>query len=84
MANKYHCPEAYRNMNAILTNEAYARGDGVMLFSNDQDTKNLALYYLFKAKELGSTLAKHDIELEFGKDKPIPNSSFFLKQLMKP
>ncbi|MEO3404622.1 hypothetical protein AAFN85_12015 [Mucilaginibacter sp. CAU 1740] len=80
MANKYHCPEAYRNMNAILTHEASA-GDIVML-SNDADTKNLANYYLFKAMELGSEQARNDIELEFGKGKHLPNSSFFLKKIM--
>jgi hypothetical protein len=84
MANKYHCPEAYRTLNSILTHEAYASGDRVMLFSNDRNTKNLAFYYLFKAKELGSSQAKNDIELEFGKGKSVPNSSFFLKKLMNP
>jgi uncharacterized lipoprotein NlpE involved in copper resistance len=80
MANKYHCPEAYRNLSSILTHEA-STGDMVIL-SDDKDTKNLALYYLFKAKELGSAQAKNGIELEFGKGKRVPNSSFFLKQLM--
>lgn len=80
MANKYHCPEAYRNMNAILTHEASA-GDIVML-STDADTKNLANYYLFKAMELGSEQARNDIELEFGKGKHLPSSSFFLKKIM--
>lgn len=82
MANKYHCPEAYLNLYTILTHEA-STGDMVIL-SEDKDTKNLAYYYLFKAKELGSTQAQHLIDLEFGKDKPVPNSSFFLKQLIKP
>ncbi len=83
MANKYHCPEAYDNMYTILTHEAYASGDGIDMLSNDEDTKNLALYYLFKAKELGSEGAKNSIELEFGKGKSVPNSSYFLKKLMK-
>ena len=82
MANKYHCPEAYYNMSAILTNETSA-GD-IILLSNDKDTKNLAHYYLFKAKELGSSSAQFSIDVEFGKGKPMPKSSFFLKQLMKP
>ena len=80
MANKYHCPEAYFNMYAVLTTQT-STGDMVLL-SNDKDTKNLALYYLFKASELGFKHAKRIIELEFGKGKPVPNSSFFLKQLM--
>ena len=82
MANKYHCPEAYFNMYAVLTTQT-SPGDMVLL-SNDKDTKNLALYYLFKAGELGFKNAKSLIELRFGKGKSVPNSSFFLKQLMKP
>ena len=65
-----------------MTHEASPGGDPVVL-SNDKDTKNLALYYLFKAKELGSELAKHDIELEFGKSASALNSSYFLKKLMR-
>ena len=82
MANKYHCPEAYFYMSAILTHETSA-GD-IILLSNDKNTKNLAHYYLFKAKELGSTNAQFSIDVEFGKGKSVPNSSFFLKQLMSP
>jgi hypothetical protein len=82
MANKWHCPEAYRNMNAILTNEASPGGDPVVL-SNDSNTKNLALYYLFKARELGSEQAKQDIQVDFGKDTSALNSAYFLKKLMR-
>jgi|SRR6185503_12531872 len=82
MANKYHCPEAYYNMHMVLTTQT-STGDMVLL-SKDKDTKNLALYYLFKAKELGFKQAKRDIELEFGKGKSRTTSSFFLKQLMSP
>jgi len=80
MANKYHCPEAYYNMYIVLTHEA-STGDMVLL-SNDKDTKNLALYYLFRARELGFTDAKEIIELKYGRGKSSQNSSFFLKQLM--
>ncbi|HWZ13812.1 MAG TPA: hypothetical protein VNW95_01140 [Mucilaginibacter sp.] len=82
MANKYHCPEAYYNLHMVLTTQT-STGDMVLL-SKDKDTKSLALYYLFKASELGSIKAKDDIELEFGKGKSLANSSFFLKQLMHP
>ena len=82
MANKYHCADAYLYLYTILTHEA-SPGDMVIL-SNDKDTKNLALYYLLKAKELGSDDAKHTIESTFGKGKPVPRSSFFLKKLMTP
>ncbi len=81
MANKYNCPEAYLNMYRILTHDA-STGD-MILRSNDKNTKNLAHYYLFKAKELGSSDAQFSIDVEFGKGKPLSNSSFFLKQLMK-
>ena len=82
MANKYHCAYAYFVMHTILTHEASP--DGMTILSNDKDTKNLALYYLLKAKELGSDEAQFSIEEEFGKGKPVPNSSFFLKQLTNP
>ncbi len=82
MANKYHCADAYLTMFTILTHEAFT--DGMEILSDDKDTKNLAFYYLFKARELGSTEAQISIDEEFGKGKPVPNSSFFLKQLMKP
>lgn len=80
MANKYHCPEAYLNMSMVLSTQAFT-GDMVLL-SNDKDTKNLSLYYLFRARELGSTHAKDIIRLKFSKDTVSKNSSFFLKQLM--
>lgn len=82
MANKYHCPEAYYNMYIVLTHQASTAD--MELLSNDKDTKNLALYYLFRASELGFTDAKEIIELKFGKGKSLANSSFFLKQLMNP
>jgi len=43
-----------------------------------------ALYYLFRAGELVFAQAKDLIELKFGKGQSLPNSSFFLKQLMTP
>lgn len=82
MANKYHCADAYLTMYTILTHQAFT--DDMSILSNDKDTKNLAFYYLFKAKELGSTEAKELIDLESNKDKSSKNSSFFLKQLMSP
>lgn len=80
MANKYHSADAYLYLYTVLTHEA-STGD-IVILSHDKDTKNLAYYYLFRAKELGSIDARHVIELEFGKGKPVPGSSFFLKQLM--
>lgn len=82
MANKYHCPDAYLTMYTILTHEA-STGDMVIL-SNDKDTKNLALYYLFKARELGSADAQSVINSSLSKKESLKNSSFFLLQLMKP
>jgi hypothetical protein len=80
MANKYHCPEAYYIMYIVLTHQA-STGDMVLL-SNDKDTKNLALYYLFRARELDNTQAQRHIELNYSKSISSKNSSFFLKQLM--
>jgi len=83
MANKYHCPEAYFNMSTILTHEVSTPSTGaIVINSHDRNTQNLAFYYLFKAKELGSELAKQDVDEEFGHGKNVPNSSFFLKKLM--
>jgi len=81
MANKYHCADAYLTMYTILTHEASPSG-GMTVISNDKDTKNLALYYLFKAKELGSSEAKALIESELNKAESSKKSSFFLKQLI--
>jgi len=82
MANKYHCPEAYYDMYVILTH--HVSTTEMDLISNDKDTKNLAFYYLFRASELGFTDAKETIKWTFGKGKSQANSSFYLKQLMKP
>lgn len=78
MANKYHYPEAYLYMNDVLTHEA-STGD-LVIISDDQATQNLALYYLFKARELGSKDAKESIERNLGKEKSLLNSSYFLKK----
>ncbi len=80
MANKYHCPDAYLTLFTILTHEADP-GE-IVILSDDQDTKNMALYYLFKAKELGSKEAEHLIELEYDKNKTMRGSSYFLKKLI--
>jgi hypothetical protein len=82
MANKYHCAYAYITMYDILTHQALPSTGDMPILSDDKDTKNLARYYLFKARELGDSRAKHIIELEFSKDTSSQNSSFFLKQLM--
>jgi len=81
MANKWHCPEAYYILSTIL--ESPVPTKYMELLSNDKDTKNLALYYLFKAKELGFKNAQFEIEEMYGKGKPVPNSAFFLKRLMQ-
>ena len=80
MANKYHCPEAYYTLWIILEHSVSTRE--MELLNDDKDTKNMALYYLFRAKELGFSHAEVEIEQKFGKGKPVHNSSFFLKQLM--
>ena len=78
VANKYHYPEAYLYMNDVLTHEA-STGD-LVIISDDEATQNLALYYLFKARELGSKDAKESIERHFTKEKALLTAAYFLKK----
>jgi hypothetical protein len=82
MANKYQCPEAYLNMYLILTHTVST--SDLTLFSNDNNTKNLALYYLLKAKELGLTSAEFGINEEFGKGKTGTKFIIFSKEVNEP
>ena len=51
MANKHKCPEAFYHLFLIMTDQASI--NEVELYSNDERTKNMALYYLLKSRELG-------------------------------
>jgi len=81
MANKYKCPQAYYHLFIIMDDQVTI--DGLSLYSNDETTKNMALYYLLKSKELGYTQAQFEIDEVFGKNKPIPTSSYYLKEVLK-
>lgn len=48
-------------------------------YAIDSVTKNLALFYLLKSYELGYTLAKKKVEIEFENQK-IPSSTYYLNE----
>lgn len=80
MANKYQCPEAYYHLFVVMNDKVSI--DGLVLYSNDEMTKNMSFYYLLKASELGYAQAQYKIDEVFGKGKSVPNSSYFIKQLV--
>jgi TPR repeat protein len=81
MANKYHNGEAYYHLYLILTNTNNI--DGVQLGSDDNDTKNLSLYYLMKAYELGNSEAIEKANTIFTQKKTIKRPEYYLDQLDK-
>nr|WP_162989041.1 hypothetical protein [Pedobacter schmidteae] len=80
MANKYKCPQAYYHLFIIMNDKVSI--DGLKLYSNDEATRNMSLYYLLRAKELGYTQAQFEIDDIFGKGKSVPKSSYFIQQLL--
>ncbi|MNT70484.1 hypothetical protein D3C72_2088800 [compost metagenome] len=78
MANKYKCPQAYYHLFIIMNDKVSI--DGLTLYSNDETTKNMSLYYLLRAKELGYTQAQYEIDEVFGENKHVPPSSYYLKK----
>jgi hypothetical protein len=81
MANKYKCPEAYYHLFIVMDHRGTI--NGLNLYSNDETTKNMSLYYLLRSKELGYTRAQFEIDEVFGKGKPTPVSSYYLKKIAK-
>lgn len=77
MANKYNYIDAY--FYVYMTLDDPKQGGG--LNTLDERTKNLALYYLFRAHELGYKEATNVIEYIFGEDSTIPKSSYFLNKI---
>ena len=67
MANKYNYKEAYYDIYRSLARCS----DEVPIDSLDKTTKNLALFYLLKANERGSSNAYYAVQ-EIFKDKKIP------------
>ncbi|TKC60156.1 hypothetical protein FBD94_14675 [Pedobacter hiemivivus] len=80
MTNKYNCPQAYYHLFTIMNDKVSI--DGLKLYSNDEATRNMSLYYLLRAKELGYTQAQFEIDDVFGKGKSVPKSSYFIQQLL--
>lgn len=78
MANKYKCPEAYYHLFIIMNNKVSI--DGLKLYSSDEATKNMSLYYLLKSGELGYSHAQSKIDDVFGENKPVPSSLYYLKK----
>lgn len=76
MANKYNYPDAYYDVFVALT-----LTENKPIDSLDNKTRCLALYYLLKAKELGSERGKYDIKNIFSDS--IPNSTYYLKEMSK-
>lgn len=79
MANRYNTPEAHFHIFLILSNN----NNGKPFNDLDIKTKNLALYHLLKANELGFKSAKYSINEIFGNDKTVKKSSFYLKEYSK-
>lgn len=79
MANKYQCPQAYYHLFIIMNDKASI--DGLSLYSDDEVTKNMSLYYLLKSKELGFKQSQFEIDEVFGKNKRVPESSYYLSNI---
>ncbi len=76
MANKYDYPDAYYDVFVTLT-----LTENKPIDSLENKTRCLALYYLLKAKELGSERGKYDIQNIFPDS--IPNSTYYLEEMSK-
>ena len=79
MANKYNCPEAHYHIYVYLTDEITV--NGVNLYSDDKNTRNIAYYHLLKSHELGFDGGKLVIDNLFGSD--VPSSSSYLLEMAK-
>ncbi|WP_367331322.1 hypothetical protein [Sphingobacterium multivorum] len=79
MANKYNCPEAYLHLYTILTKSS--NFNGIEMVSDDSTTKNLSMFYLVRAYELGDDKAKYIVDKHYGKNKA-PLSKKFLEEII--
>lgn len=79
MANKNNYNKAYYHVYCILASKV----GGGQLKDVDLKTKNLAFYYLTRAKELGCDEAREEYEEQFGMWKNLPASDTFLKEFSK-
>lgn len=76
MANKYDYPDAYYDVFVTLT-----LTENKPIDSLENKTRCLALYYLLKAKELGSERGKYKVQNIFPDS--IPNSTYYLEEMSK-
>lgn len=93
MAYKYNCAVAYYYLGMEMYSDRAGYGDEILLeknklnsmnspsvWSEDNMTKSMALYYFLKAYELGEKSAYYELVKYFGKDpKKFPKSSDFIK-----
>lgn len=55
--------------------------DGLSLYSDDEVTKNMSLYYQLKSKKLGFKQAQFEIDEVFGKNKRVRGSLYYLSNI---
>ena len=79
MANKHRCPEAYYHLFLIMNEEISI--NGVEIYSKDERTKNMSLYYLLKSRELGYEGAQNAINEIFSNDTAKLSSFFYFKKI---
>ena len=70
MANKYKYPRAYYDLYIIMSRKGVTIND-IQLYSNDNNTRKLANYFLLKSYELGLKEAFVDLKGIFGKNIPL-------------
>lgn len=78
MAHKHKYNFAYYMVYVILVHQ----GDND-LNALDEQTQNLALYYLLKSHEMGYEQAKYAIEEKFGENVSVPKSSNYLNKMIQ-
>ncbi|NNP71083.1 hypothetical protein [Acinetobacter sp. Ac_5812] len=79
MANKYNCPIAYYYLGVDMNADEGTYIGGIPVWSDDELTRNMAIYNLLKAYELGYEPSKYELEVFLGDDpKKFPKSSDFI------
>lgn len=79
VADKYNNPEAHFHIYLTLTH--LRRGE--LEEGLSKKTNDFALHHLLKSHELGYEQAIFSIHETFGKDKPIPKSSYYMQEYAK-
>ncbi len=78
MAHKHNYNFAYYMVYTVLVHQKDNNLKGL-----DEQTQNFALYYLIRSYELGYKDALYNIEEEFGGNKPIPKSGYYLNKMIE-